>query len=165
MAARAAAEAAAAAAATADAAAAAEVPAHMASWAACRDAVASGAETFASCARGTVALIGERNGELACFVQVADADEAAGADGAADGGAPLAGMTVCVKDVLDVRGMCTAFGCAAPISYIAEEDAHLVRQLRRAGAVVMGKSVTCEVRPPRRSPLRPPAAGAARPRD
>ena len=50
-----------------------------------------------------------------------------------------------MKDVLDCAGMKTAFGCAAPIGYVAEEDAYLVRQLRKQGAIIVGKTVTCEL--------------------
>ena len=62
-----------------------------------------------------------------------------------DSSADMIVYTPGVKDVLDCAGMKTAFGCAAPIGYVAEEDAYLVRQLRKQGAIIVGKTVTCEL--------------------
>ena len=43
---------------------------------------------------------------------------------------PLYGMPVAVKDIIDVAQMPTKFGCRAPIGYIAQSDAAVVRKLR-----------------------------------
>jgi allophanate hydrolase len=51
---------------------------------------------------------------------------------------PLAGVTVSVKDNVDVRGLPTTAGCPA-FAYRAREDAPAVARLRRAGAIVLGK--------------------------
>lgn len=56
---------------------------------------------------------------------------------------PLLGVPVAVKDDMDVAGAPTAFGCAGDYP-VAREDGVLVRQLRDAGAVIIGKTNTPE---------------------
>ncbi|GHC87191.1 amidase [Streptomyces flavofungini] len=57
---------------------------------------------------------------------------------------PLLGVPVAVKDDTDVAGEPTAFGC--PGDFPAKtEDAEAVRRLRAAGAVIVGKTNTCEL--------------------
>ncbi|KUF13600.1 MULTISPECIES: amidase [Streptomyces] len=58
--------------------------------------------------------------------------------------APLLGVPVAVKDDTDVAGEPTAFGCPGTFPPQAE-DAEAVRRLRAAGAVVVGKTNTCEL--------------------
>lgn len=58
--------------------------------------------------------------------------------------AALLGVPVAVKDDLDVTGEPTAFGCAGEYP-AATSDAELVRLLRVAGAVVVGKTNTPEL--------------------
>jgi hypothetical protein len=52
---------------------------------------------------------------------------------------PLAGLTLAVKDNLDVAGMPTTAGFAAYAGRIAAQDAPAVAGLRRAGVVILGK--------------------------
>jgi aspartyl-tRNA(Asn)/glutamyl-tRNA(Gln) amidotransferase subunit A len=56
---------------------------------------------------------------------------------------PLAGMPVCVKDIVDVSGMPTTAGGAEWVRH-PEEDAPVVARLRAAGAVLIGKGNTNE---------------------
>lgn len=56
---------------------------------------------------------------------------------------PLAGMPVCVKDIVDVGGMPTTAGGADWVRH-PREDATVVARLRAAGAVVVGKGNTNE---------------------
>src|SRR6516164_8398188 len=49
------------------------------------------------------------------------------------------GVPVVVKDNIDVAGMLTTAACPA-FAYQAEDDAEVVKRLRRAGAVVVGKT-------------------------
>ena len=56
---------------------------------------------------------------------------------------PLAGMPICVKDVIDVAGMPTTAG-AAGWSRQPSADAVAVARLRAAGAIVIGKGNTNE---------------------
>ncbi|MET0132975.1 MAG: amidase [Kibdelosporangium sp.] len=71
--------------------------------------------------------------------------EAAAADEriAAGERAALLGVPVAVKDDTDVAGEPTAFGCAGDFPR-KDEDSEMVRRLRRAGAVIVGKTNTPE---------------------
>ncbi|MFI6034848.1 amidase [Streptomyces sp. NPDC051315] len=57
---------------------------------------------------------------------------------------PLLGVPVAVKDDMDVAGEPTAFGCQGDHPVVAE-DGEAVRRLRAAGAVIVGKTNTCEL--------------------
>jgi amidase len=63
---------------------------------------------------------------------------------ARSGVGPLADVVLGVKDVIDVAGMPTTHGSPAFAGNIATADAECVARLRRAGAVVLGKTVTAE---------------------
>lgn len=56
----------------------------------------------------------------------------------------LAGLRFGVKDVIDVRGMPTQYGCAGMPADLRAWDATVVAQLRAAGARPIGKTVTAE---------------------
>ncbi|WP_042364546.1 amidase [Streptacidiphilus neutrinimicus] len=58
--------------------------------------------------------------------------------------APLLGVPVAIKDDTDIAGEPTAFGCAGEFP-VARADAEVVRRLRAAGAVVVGKTNTPEI--------------------
>lgn len=72
-------------------------------------------------------------------------EEAAAADRrlAAGERVPLLGVPVAVKDDTDVAGESTPFGCAGEFPP-RPADAELVRRLREAGAVIVGKTTTPE---------------------
>src|SRR6266550_4287323 len=65
--------------------------------------------------------------------------EATGATG------PLLRVPVGVKDIIDTAGVPTERGSALYAGRIAERDADVVRNLRAAGAVIVGKTVTAEL--------------------
>lgn len=72
----------------------------------------------------------------------------------------VAGLTVGVKDLFDVRGLATTGGSRAYGESPAGEDAAVVARLRRAGAVLVGKLNTEElafgvITAPTRNPWRP----------
>lgn len=69
--------------------------------------------------------------------------EAADKELAAGTRKPLLGVPVAVKDDMDVAGEPTAFGCRGEFPPVAE-DGEAVRRLRAAGAVIVGKTNTCE---------------------
>lgn len=58
--------------------------------------------------------------------------------------APLLGVPIAVKDDTDIAGVPTSFGT---IGYVepASGDAEVVRRLKAAGAVIVGKTNTCEL--------------------
>ncbi|NEB88850.1 amidase, partial [Streptomyces anulatus] len=57
---------------------------------------------------------------------------------------PLLGVPVAVKDDTDVAGLPTHFGCDGALPPAAS-DSEAVRRLRAAGAVVVGKTNSCEL--------------------
>ena len=73
-------------------------------------------------------------------------DDAAAADRkrAAGEQLPLLGIPIAVKDDVDVAGVPTRFGAAGNIRP-ATADSEVVRRLRAAGAVIVGKTNTCEL--------------------
>lgn len=65
------------------------------------------------------------------------------AAGAPDG--PLFGLAVGIKDIIDTRDLPTELGSPLFSGRQPRADATLVRSLRAAGAVIMGKTVTTEM--------------------
>ncbi|MFD3745755.1 amidase [Nocardia sp. NPDC058633] len=57
---------------------------------------------------------------------------------------PLLGVPIAVKDDTDISGEITAFGCGGQFAP-KTDDAESVRRLRAAGAVIVGKTNTCEL--------------------
>lgn len=53
---------------------------------------------------------------------------------------PLAGRTIAVKDLIDTAGVRTTYGSNLYADHIPDRDAEVVRRVRAAGAVVVGKS-------------------------
>ena len=56
----------------------------------------------------------------------------------------LAGVPVGIKDIIDVAGMPTRAGAAAFAHRTPSRDASVVAKLRRAGAIVLGKTATTQ---------------------
>ena len=92
------------------------------------------------------ARIGLRNGEVNAIVlprleaarAEAEAADAALARGEPVG--PLHGVPFTVKEILDVAGMPTTNGSLLYTDRIASEDGELVRRVRRAGGILLGKT-------------------------
>jgi amidase len=57
---------------------------------------------------------------------------------------PLLGIPIAVKDDVDVAGVPTRFGTSGDVPP-ATADSEVVRRLRAAGAVIVGKTNTCEL--------------------
>jgi len=55
---------------------------------------------------------------------------------------PLHGIPIGIKDIIDVAGLPTACGATRWANRVATKDALVVANLRKAGAVIMGKTVT-----------------------
>ncbi len=75
---------------------------------------------------------------------LAEADQADARRGAGEADRPLLGVPVAVKDNVDVAGETTEHGTAAA-GGPATSDSELVRRLRAAGAVVIGKTRLSEL--------------------
>ncbi len=77
---------------------------------------------------------------IKAFVELADqADSTPSAEGA------LSGLTVGIKDIIDVKGIPTRNGSAVfAKAKPAEKDAEVVERLRAAGGTIIGKTVTTE---------------------
>lgn len=74
-------------------------------------------------------------------------DEAARVDEALARGedpGPLAGLAVGIKDVTETAGIRTTYGSPLYADHVPDEDAEVVRRLRAAGAVILGKTNTPE---------------------
>lgn len=114
----------------------------------CARALADGEVTSRTLVEQTLARIAATQGTLNAFrivravAALAEAD-AADRELAAGGRRPLLGVPVAVKDDMDVAGEPTAFGCRGEHPPVAE-DGEAVRRLRAAGAIVVGKTNTCE---------------------
>jgi amidase len=106
--------------------------------------VRSGATTAVEVARAHLARVAARDRMIGAF-EASDAErvlaEAGGVDARPDRFAlPLAGVPVAVNDNVPVAGYATRYGSAATSTDPARRDDELVRRLRRAGAVVVGKT-------------------------
>jgi amidase len=89
------------------------------------------------------------NPRLNAFTDVLGESALAEADAAderrASGGeAPLLGVPVAIKDIVDVEGVVTQFGTRA-FDAPAAADGEMVRRLRRAGAVILAKTTLPEL--------------------
>ncbi|GGV20692.1 amidase [Streptomyces filipinensis] len=114
-----------------------------------RRALAEGAVTSRALVERALERIEATQGTLNAFrivraeAALAEAD-AADRELAAGRRRPLLGVPVAVKDDMDVAGEPTAFGCRGAFPPVAE-DGEAVRRLRAAGAVIVGKTNTCEL--------------------
>ncbi|MGW0209838.1 amidase [Streptomyces sp. NPDC003233] len=114
-----------------------------------RRVLADGEVTSRALVERALARIEATQGTLNAFrivraeAALAEAD-AADRELAAGARRPLLGVPVAVKDDMDVAGEPTAFGCAGEFPAVAE-DGEAVRRLRAAGAVIVGKTNTCEL--------------------
>ncbi|MBI3155161.1 MAG: amidase [Burkholderiales bacterium] len=81
--------------------------------------------------------------DRAYLLRQAEAADHARAAGEAMG--PLFGLPVGLKDIIDTADLPTENGCALHAGRQPASDAWLVRALRAAGAIVMGKTVTTEL--------------------
>jgi len=57
---------------------------------------------------------------------------------------PLHGIPIGIKDIIDVAGWPTRCGSPLRVGHVAQQDAPVVARLRKAGAIVLGKTVTTE---------------------
>src|SRR6266699_4767301 len=57
---------------------------------------------------------------------------------------PLHGVPIAIKDIIAVKDVRMTAGSKVLTDYIPQEDATVVEQLRRAGAIIIGKTNTHE---------------------
>jgi aspartyl-tRNA(Asn)/glutamyl-tRNA(Gln) amidotransferase subunit A len=108
-------------------------------------ALAAGQASSAALTDAVLAEIGRRNTVLNAYLHVdaagarraAAESDARRAAGALRG--PLDGITLAVKDNIDVAGLPTTAGMATRRGRIAAQDAFVVQRLRAAGMVLLGK--------------------------
>jgi amidase len=95
----------------------------------------------------SLSAIERLNGELNAFVRLCDDRALAEADAIEPGDArPLAGVPIAVKDLVALtEGVCTSMGMAAMDGWVPPLDSALVRRLREAGAIIVGKTNTPEL--------------------
>ena len=83
-----------------------------------------------------------------CVMSDSARADARAADARARSGArlgPLDGIPIAIKDVIDTAGVVTTYGSIKYRDHRPEADAHVVQQLRDAGAVILGKTNTHEL--------------------
>jgi amidase len=90
----------------------------------------------------SLAAIGRLNGELNAVVALCDERALAEADAITAGDErPLAGVPIAIKDLTALtEGVRTTLGCAAMADFVPAIDSAMVRRLRDAGAIVVGKT-------------------------
>src|SRR6202050_5694770 len=111
--------------------------------------LASGEVTSNELVRRSLHAIGVSQSTLNAFRVVLTESalaDAAAADQRRNAGhqAPLLGVPIAVKDDVDIAGVPTAFGTSGFVR-TATQDAEVVRRLKAAGAVIVGKTNTCEL--------------------
>ncbi|MDA1127689.1 MAG: amidase [Chloroflexi bacterium] len=96
-------------------------------------------------------IIGRLQPELNAFAHIdseaaliaqAEALDAEKASGKIRG--PLHGIPVSIKDIIHVKGMPTSSGSKVMAGFMPQEDATVVRLLKEAGAIIVGKAQTHE---------------------
>ena len=109
----------------------------------------TGELTPTSLIEASLEVVGRHNSELNAIVTLSETAlaearelERRDADGAPRGA--LYGLPVGIKDVTQVGGMRTTFGSPMYADYVPGEDALVVRRLREAGAIILGKTNTPE---------------------
>ena len=108
------------------------------------EAVRAGEVLAADVCEGILGLI--QSDQLGCFWNVdeqravEDAEKIDGLIAAGRDAGPIAGLPVAVKDCFDVEGLATTGGVRYEAPAVASADAEAVARLRRAGAVVVGKT-------------------------
>jgi aspartyl-tRNA(Asn)/glutamyl-tRNA(Gln) amidotransferase subunit A len=110
------------------------------------DALARGEVTAVDLTEAALRAIAADDPQLHAFITV-DADAARGAAVAADrlagsgrGRGPLHGVPVAIKDNIPTAGLRTTYNSRAYADWTPAADAPAVRRLRRAGAIVLGKT-------------------------
>src|SRR5262249_23076836 len=109
-------------------------------------AIAAGRLSPVELTRACLERIARLDGTLNAFITVtgeaarAEAEAAAAEIGAGRRRGPLHGIPVAVKDLIDTLGTRTTSGSGVFEDRVPDADAEVVRRLRAAGAVLVGKT-------------------------
>jgi amidase len=113
-------------------------------------AIANGSLSAVEVLEAHLERIAQRNPEVNAIVTL-DADGARAAARAADAAVargaalgPLHGLPMAVKDLEDTAGMRTTYGSPIFAEHVPDADSLVAERLRRAGAIVIGKTNTPE---------------------
>jgi len=109
-----------------------------------REAITSGSVTIASAVQEAFDAAQRSQAQLHAFIYLPEAPAVNHGIGESLAHAPLAGVPVAVKDLIDTADMPTALGSPAYAGRRPQRDAWVVQRLRAAGATVLGKTVTTE---------------------
>jgi Asp-tRNA(Asn)/Glu-tRNA(Gln) amidotransferase A subunit family amidase len=92
------------------------------------------------------AAIAEREAEIGAFValDIDGARDCATGSAAAFAALPLAGLPVGIKDIIDTADLPTEYGSAIYRGHRPRTDAAVTSMARRAGGLILGKTVTTE---------------------
>jgi len=119
---------------------------HFSSIAALGTAYRNGSMSPVEVVRGLLDRIARLDPTLNSFITVLEAESLAQAESAArelkagrDRG-PLHGVPIAVKDLIDMAGVPTTFASRAGSPRQGKTDAALVRNLKQAGAIILGKT-------------------------
>lgn len=112
----------------------------MQSFIALREAVNSGAIDPRDAVAQSLDAIDAKDGAIRAFVARGDRETLLGTSASG----PLAGIAIGVKDIFDTADLPTSYGSPIYAGHQPRADAALVAMLRRAGAAIVGKTVTTE---------------------
>ncbi|KPM44416.1 hypothetical protein AK830_g2106 [Neonectria ditissima] len=108
-----------------------------------RNALANNETTVTEVTQRYLDAIEELNTDINCYVTVnenaLEQAETLDALPLSERG-PLFGVVIAVKDQIETAGIRTTFGSSACATYVPATDATVVRKLRDAGAVILGKT-------------------------
>ncbi|MCZ2401653.1 amidase [Paenarthrobacter sp. Z7-10] len=112
-------------------------------------AVAAGRSSVAEVAESRLQDIRSKDAQIHAFVHLdPEAVRAAASEQDNMGGAaanrPLHGLPIGIKDLMDTADLPTEYGSPLHTGHRPDSDAAVVRSLREAGALIMGKTVTTE---------------------
>lgn len=106
------------------------------------DAISRGRLTARAALERSFDAIEAREQDILAFTALAD--RARALDGADHASGPLAGIAFGVKDIFDSHDLDTAYGSRIYAGHRPLADAAIVSMARRAGATIIGKTVTTE---------------------
>jgi len=108
--------------------------------------VRSGEVSSRELVEASLERIGELNGELNAFIHVDAEGALATADAVSAGDErPFAGVPIAIKDTAAVEGLPFSLGSELFGDFVPAHDAFVVRRLREAGFVIVGKTNTPEL--------------------